>query len=210
MLIIIAYYFLPGIRVNTAKYNCAESVCTHVYEWKRKGVANNGCWQQEGIWGSLRTIPIVSGVVDESQYSNDAYFHSVFYLQNVYLSSKLLITCILLYVLLVFCVAGWLFSIWATREALLIICCVCVSHSVMFFSTPCTAAHQASLSVGFSRQEYWSGLPSPSPEGLPDPDIEPRSPALQTGSLPYEPPGNLQLSTNYQLLTIMQPVHILC
>ena len=105
---------------------------------------------------------------------------------------------------------GWLFSIWATREALLIICCVCVSHSVMFFSTPWTAAHQASLSMGFSRQEYWSGLPSPSPEGLPHPDVEPRSPALQTGSLPSEPPGKLQLSTNYQLLTIMQPVHIVC
>ena len=61
---------------------------------------------RRGFGGSLRTIPIVSGAVDESQYSNDAYFRSVFYLQNVYLSSKLLITCILLHVLLVFCTAG--------------------------------------------------------------------------------------------------------
>ena len=48
--------------------------------------------------------------------------------------------------------------------------CVCVSHSVLFDSaTPWTVAHQAPLSMEFSRQEYWSGLPFPSPEVLPDP-----------------------------------------
>ena len=46
------------------------------------------------------------------------------------------------------------------------------------FVTPWTAAHQASLSMGFSRQEYWSGVPLPSPEDLSDPGIEPGSPAL--------------------------------
>ena len=45
-------------------------------------------------------------------------------------------------------------------------------------------AHQAPLSMGFSRQEYWSGLPYPSPGDLPDPGIEPGSPALQADSLP--------------------------
>ena len=45
-------------------------------------------------------------------------------------------------------------------------------------------AHQAPLSVGFSRQEYWSGFPIPSPGDLPDPGIEPKSPALQADSLP--------------------------
>ena len=45
-------------------------------------------------------------------------------------------------------------------------------------------AHQASLSLGFSRQEYWSGLPFPSPGDLPDPGIEPGSPVLQADSLP--------------------------
>ena len=54
--------------------------------------------------------------------------------------------------------------------------------------TPWTVAHQFSLFMGFSRQEYWSGLPFPSPEGLPDPGIEPGSPALQADSLPSEPP----------------------
>ena len=47
------------------------------------------------------------------------------------------------------------------------------------FATPWTVAYQASLSVGFSRQEYWSGLLFPSPGDLPDPGIEPRSPALE-------------------------------
>ena len=45
------------------------------------------------------------------------------------------------------------------------------------------------MSMEFSRQEYWSGLPFPSPGGLPDPGIEPGSPALQADSVPFEPPG---------------------
>ena len=49
---------------------------------------------------------------------------------------------------------------------------------VRFFATPWTVAHQAPPSIGFSRQEYWSGLPFPSPGDLPDPGIEPVSPAL--------------------------------
>ena len=52
-----------------------------------------------------------------------------------------------------------------------------------------TVACQALLSMGFSRQEYWSGLPFSSPEDLPDPGIEPGSPKLQTDALPSEPPG---------------------
>ena len=54
--------------------------------------------------------------------------------------------------------------------------------------TPWTVAHQAPPSMGFSRQEYWSGLPFPSPGDLPDPGIEPRSPTLQTDTLTSEPP----------------------
>ena len=53
---------------------------------------------------------------------------------------------------------------------------------VQLFSTPWTTAYQAPLSIGFSRQEYWSGLPFPSPGDLPHPGIEPGSPALQAGS----------------------------
>ena len=51
-------------------------------------------------------------------------------------------------------------------------------------------AHQAPLSLGFSRQEYWSGLSFPPLGHLPNPGIEPRSPALQTDSLPADLPGN--------------------
>ena len=56
-----------------------------------------------------------------------------------------------------------------------------------------TVAHQAPLSMGFSRQEYWSGLPFPPPEDLPNPGIKPislASPALQAGTLPTEPAGS--------------------
>ena len=58
------------------------------------------------------------------------------------------------------------------------------------FAAPWTVAHQAPLSMGFSRQEHWRGHPFPSPGHLPDPGIEPGSPALQAGSLSSEPPGN--------------------
>ena len=60
---------------------------------------------------------------------------------------------------------------------------------VRLFVTPWTVAHQARPSMGFSRQEYWSGVPFPSPGDHPDPGIEPRSPALQADALTSEPPG---------------------
>ena len=63
------------------------------------------------------------------------------------------------------------------------------SHShVQLFATPWTVAHQALPSMGFSRQEYWSGLPFPSPGDVPNPGIEPRSLALQADALTSAPP----------------------
>ena len=59
---------------------------------------------------------------------------------------------------------------------------------VRLFVTPRTVAYHAPPSMGYSRQEYWSGLPFPSPGDLPDPGIEPRSPAFQADTLPSEPP----------------------
>ena len=59
---------------------------------------------------------------------------------------------------------------------------------VQLFAIPWTEAHKASLSMEFSRQEYWSGYSFPSPGDLPDPGIEPESLALQADSLPSEPP----------------------
>ena len=65
-----------------------------------------------------------------------------------------------------------------------------VNFSVVSDSaTPWTVSHQAPLSMGFSRQEYWSGLPYPSPGDLPKPGIKPGSPALPADSLPSESPG---------------------
>ena len=61
------------------------------------------------------------------------------------------------------------------------------------FATPWTVAYQAPLSVGFSRQEYCSGIPFPSPGILPNAGIEHKSPALQADSLPSEPPEKLQM-----------------
>ena len=69
---------------------------------------------------------------------------------------------------------------------------VCVSHSVMFNSLQLhglIVAYQTPLSMGFSRQEYWSGLPFPSLGDLSNPGIEPVSPTLQADSLSSEQPG---------------------
>ena len=67
---------------------------------------------------------------------------------------------------------------------------------VQLFATPWAAASQAPPSMGFSRQEYWSGLPFPSPGDLPDPGIEPGSPALQADSFSLEPPCLLESVLN--------------
>ena len=64
-----------------------------------------------------------------------------------------------------------------------------LSH-IQLFVTPWTVAHQAPPFMEFSRQEYWSGLPFSSPGDLPDPGIEPGSPALQADAFQSEPPGN--------------------
>ena len=61
-----------------------------------------------------------------------------------------------------------------------------VTNSCLSLETPWAAALQAPLSMGLSRQECWSGLPFPSPGDLPNPGIEPRSPALQADSSPTE------------------------
>ena len=69
------------------------------------------------------------------------------------------------------------------------------SH-VRLFGTPWTVTYQAPPSMGFSRQECWSGLPFPSPGDLPDTGIEPGFPALQADALPSEPPEKPQVKCN--------------
>ena len=71
---------------------------------------------------------------------------------------------------------------------MIVVCCL-VTQSDSFV-TPWTVARQASLCMGFSRQEYWSGLQFPSPEDLPKPGTEPESLALQADSLPFKLQGS--------------------
>ena len=78
-------------------------------------------------------------------------------------------------------------SLFIAKIIIIIYCELCQSLiRVRLCVTPCTVAHRAPLSMGFSRQEYWSGLACPSPGDLPDPGIKPGSPARQADSLPSE------------------------
>ena len=77
--------------------------------------------------------------------------------------------------------------LWVSEE------CVKLLSRVWLFAIPWTVAYKAPLSMEFSRQEYWSGVPFPSPGDLPDPGIEPGSPALQAEALASEAPGKLPL-----------------
>ena len=73
-----------------------------------------------------------------------------------------------------------------------LMCCAWASSlSRVWLCYPWAVARQAPLSMGFSRQEYWGGLPCPPPGDLPSPGIKPRSPTLQGDSLPSEPPGSI-------------------
>ena len=67
-----------------------------------------------------------------------------------------------------------------------------VTQSCPTLCNPMDCSHQAPLSMGLSRQEFWSELPFPSPGDLPNPGIKPGSPALHTDTLPSEPPGKPQ------------------
>ena len=79
------------------------------------------------------------------------------------------------------------------KKSLSVSLVVLIAQSCPTLRPPWTVARQAPLSLGFSRPECWSGLPFPSPGNLPDPGIEPRSPALLADSLLSEPPGKLNI-----------------
>ena len=85
---------------------------------------------------------------------------------------------------------------------------VCSLSRVRFSATPGAAARQAPLFMGFPRQDYRSGLPFPSPEGLPDPGIEPPSPALAGGFFTTAPPGKPALEIQRQKCTEKEGVKI--
>ena len=78
---------------------------------------------------------------------------------------------------------------------------------VQLFATPWTVDYQAPQSMEFSRREYWSGLPLTSPGDLPNPGIEPGSPALQADAVPSEPPGKIKNTRGGTFIDIMfQPM----
>ena len=95
---------------------------------------------------------------------------------------------------------------WIKKNLLMLFSCSVMSDS---FATPQTVAHQAPLSLGFPRQEYWGGLPFPSPGDLPNPRIEPASPALAGGFFTiwegpdkrWEKKGNLIFSPRGSVVT---------
>ena len=75
---------------------------------------------------------------------------------------------------------------------------------VRLFTTPWTVAYQTPPSVGFSRQEYWSGLSLSSLGDLPNPGIEPGSPTLQADALPSEPPGKLSKTVTKHVILFLK------
>ena len=81
------------------------------------------------------------------------------------------------------------------------------SQSCPTLCDPRDCSHQAPLAVGFSRQEYWRGLPSPPPGDLPNPEIKPRCPALQVDSFPSEPPRKL-MNTGVGSLPLLQRIFL--
>ena len=97
------------------------------------------------------------------------------------------------------CSQVWKVSLDAQLTQLAIYCCCCSGSQVRFFFIPRAVALQVSLSMRFPRQEYWGGLPFPSPGDLPDPGSEPKSPVWQEDSLPVfylENPGYIVLYWN--------------
>ena len=90
-------------------------------------------------------------------------------------------------------------SAYSKANQLYVYVCILVTQSCLTLCTPWIAVRQAPLSMEFSRQEYWSGLPFPSPGDLSDPGIEPASPALAGGQFfTTEPPRKLSFANSYQ------------
>ena len=83
-------------------------------------------------------------------------------------------------------------------------CCCCLVALCQLSVTPWTVDHQAPLSIKFSSQEYWTGLPFPSPGDLPDPEIEQASPAWQVASLPLSCLGSPPLGWHARKDTKLQ------
>ena len=130
--------------------------------WRSPGEGKGYPLQYSGLENSMDCI--VHGVTESRKWPTDFHFHLVFSPRLVKHSQRILFK----------------------------VCMLSHFSSVWLFASLWTVAHQAPLSIGFSRQEYWSGLPCPPPGDLPDPGNEPVSfmfPELAGGFLPLVPPG---------------------
>ena len=132
---------------------------------------------------------------------------SIFKSRDITLSTKVCLIKVMVFPVVMYGYESWTikkaeqrridaFELWCWRRLLRISACKVTKvkskllSSVQLFATPWTVARRAPLSMEFSRQEYWSSQPFPSPGNLPVPGIKSRSPASQVDSLPSEPPGN--------------------
>ena len=107
-----------------------------------------------------------------------------------------------------------LFLLLLHNQILNLLCCVCVcvclvTQLCLTLCNPmyCSLPGSSPLSMGFSRQEYWSGLPCPPPGDLPNPRMEPRSHTLQADSSPSEPPGK-PMNTGVGSLSLLQGIFL--
>ena len=94
---------------------------------------------------------------------------------------------------------------WSFIYMHMLVCILSHFRCVRLFVTPWTVARQAPVSMGFSRQGYWSGLPFSPPGDLPDPGIEPASPALADGFFTTEPPK--KLNSVSQFIKVLLDIH---
>ena len=118
--------------------------------------------------------------------------------QKTVFSSGFILTLIISFIMLVICAINNAPTLITTTVS----GCAWLIFDLLFAYAMKNKCHQAPLSMGFSRQEYWNGLPFPSPGDLPNPGIEPGFPALQTDSLLSKPPGKPLVSSRLHLLFV--------
>ena len=150
----------------------------------------------ESVWQKYR---------DLTTHTSGIHYFELFSFFWVAMDHKALILCLLSWLRKLILSTDEKVDMWTetqeqSQQRSMLKCCAVLSQSlshVCLFATSYTVAHKAPLSCGFSRQEYWSGLPCPFPGDLPCPGIKPRSPSLQGDSLLSEPPGELKYQVKH-------------
>ena len=163
-----SYKSTTGIKIKWLVFNAVLSFCCCSSPGSYQSSLNGPSRLSQGLATRDALRPGYAAVLSSSQQ----------HLASMYLFATVLINCSFSQVLhevltgLRLCLVSLALSYYSVRKKV-----KSLSH-VWLFATPWTVALQAPLSLGFSRREYWSVLPFPSPEHLPDPGIEPGSPTL--------------------------------